>query len=73
MPVWQDVHRTGGAAFLADEAPGDCRSRQILGQGVQPNIDHPSIALGRTLDIAGYVTASDPFRRSAKRAIVGGS
>jgi len=67
MPVWHDVHRTCGAAFLADKAPTDCRPGQVLGQGVQPNIDHTTIALAaRTLDVAGHVTVGDPFRRAAK-------
>ena len=33
MPVWHDVHRTRGAAFLADEAARDRRPGQVLGQG----------------------------------------
>ena len=66
MPVWHDVHRTCGAAFLADEAPADRRPGQILGQGVQPDIDHASIAItARTLDVAGYVTVREPFGRAA--------
>jgi hypothetical protein len=44
MPVWHDVHRTRDATFLADEAPADCRPGQILGQGIEPNIDHAPIA-----------------------------
>ena len=72
MPVGHDVHRTRGAAFLADEAPGDCRPRQILGQGVQPDIDHASIALtARTLDVTGYVAVRDPFRRASWRVFTG--
>ena len=70
MPVWHDVHRTRGATLLVDKAPADCRPRQILGQGIQSDIDHPSIALARALDVAGHVTVSDPFRRGAKREIV---
>ena len=61
MPVRHDVHRTRGAAFLADEAPADRRPGQILGQDVQPDIDHAPIALAaRTLDVAGHVTVGDP-------------
>jgi hypothetical protein len=67
MPVRHDVHRTCDAAFLAEEVPTDRRPRQILGQGVQPDIDHPPIALtARTLDVAGHVTIREPFRRAAK-------
>ena len=74
MPVWHDVHRTCRATLLAAEAPSDRRPGQVLGQGVQPDIDHPSIALSaRTLDVAGYVTVSDPFRWGAKRVFVGRS
>ena len=72
MPVRHDMHRTRGAAFLADEAPCDCRPRQVLGQGVQSDIDHASVArTARTLDVAGHMTVGDPFRRSVKRVIVG--
>jgi hypothetical protein len=71
MPVRHDVHRTFDAAFLAEEATADRRPGQFLGQGVQPDIDHPSIALGRALDFAGHVTVREPFGRGAKRAIVG--
>jgi hypothetical protein len=74
MPVWHDVHRTFDAAFLADEATADRRPRQSLGQGVEPDVDHPPIALtARTLDVAGHVTLSNPFRWRAKREIVGRS
>jgi hypothetical protein len=74
MPVWHDVHRTGGATLLADQAAANLRPGQIRGQGVQPNIDHPLTALtARTLDVAGNVTVSDPFRRLAKREFVGRS
>jgi hypothetical protein len=66
MPIWHNVHRTYGAALLADEAPADCRPRQILGQGLQPDIDHASVALtARTLDVAGYVAVREAFRRAA--------
>ena len=71
MPVWHDVHRTRGTAFLANEAAGDCRPRQILGQGIQSDIDHASIAISsRALDVAGNVTFGDPFCRGTKRVIV---
>jgi hypothetical protein len=30
MPVWYDVHRTCDATFLADEAAGDRRPRQVF-------------------------------------------
>jgi hypothetical protein len=74
MPVRHDVHRTCGATFPAHKAAADCRPGQIRGQGVQPNIDHPLTALtARTLDVAGNVTVSDPFRRLAKREFVGRS
>ena len=65
-PVRHDVHRTYRAAFAADEAPIDRRTGQILGQGVEPDVDHASIALTpRTLDVAGYVTVGEPFCRTA--------
>jgi hypothetical protein len=68
MPVWYDIHRTGNATLLADEAPADRGPRQVLGQGVQLDIDHASIALAaRTLDVAGHVAVDDPFRRTARR------
>jgi hypothetical protein len=73
MPVWHDVQRTRSATLLADEAPADSRPGQVLRQGVQSDIDidHPTIALtARTLDVAGHVAVSDPFRRSAKRVFV---
>jgi hypothetical protein len=38
------IHRTGGSALLADEAAGDHRPGEILGQGVEPDVDHASIA-----------------------------
>jgi hypothetical protein len=64
MPVWHDVHRTGRSALLADEAPADDRPGLILGQGVQPDVDHAPIAVAaRALDIAGHVTVGEPFRR----------
>jgi len=44
MPVWHDVHRTGDAALLADEAPTDHRPGLVLGQGVEPDVDHAPIA-----------------------------
>ena len=66
MPVWHDVHRTCSATLLADETPTDRRPGQVLGQGVQPDIDHASIAFtARTLDVAGYVAVREPFRRTA--------
>jgi hypothetical protein len=66
MPVWHDVHRTCSATLLADEPPTDRRPGQILGQGVQPDIDHASIAfVARTFDAAGYVAVREPFRRTA--------
>src|SRR5712671_5553923 len=72
MPVWHDLHRTCGAAFLADEAPTDRRPRQILGQGVQSDIDQPSITnTTRTLDVAGDVPVRQPFRRAAEWVFVG--
>ena len=40
MPVRYDVHRTGDAALLADEAPTDHRPGLALGQGVEPHVDH---------------------------------
>jgi len=62
VPVWHDVHRTGDAALLADEAPTDHRPRLVLGQGVE----HASIALtGRTLNVAGYMAVGEPFCRAA--------
>jgi hypothetical protein len=62
MPVWHDVHRTRGAAFVADETPTDRRPGQVQGQGSQPDVDHPSIAFAaRALDVAGHVTVGDPF------------
>ena len=74
MPVRHDVHRAGGATFLADEAPGDCRPGQILGQGVERDVDHASIAgAGRALDVAGHVTVGAPASRGAKREFVGRS
>jgi hypothetical protein len=50
MPVRHEVHRTFGAAFLADQAPTDLRPGQVLGQGIQPDIDHPPIALTAIAD-----------------------
>ena len=71
IPVWHDVHRTRGAAFVADETPTDRRLGQVQGQGSQPDVDHPSIAFAaRALDVAGHVTVGDPFRRRAKRVNV---
>jgi hypothetical protein len=66
MPIWHDVHRSCGTAFLADETPADRRPGQILGEGIQPDVDHPSITLGRALDVAGHMTVGDPFRRAAR-------
>jgi hypothetical protein len=66
MPVRHDVHRSCGAAFLADETPADRRPGQILGEDIQPDVDHPSIALGRALDVAGHVPFRDSFRGAAK-------
>jgi hypothetical protein len=60
MPVWHDVHRTGDAALLADETPTDHRPGLVLGQGVEPDVDHASIALSaRTLEVAGYVAVGE--------------
>src|SRR5438309_1873602 len=42
---WYDVHRTCYATFLADEAAGDRRPRQVLGQRIQPDINHAAVAL----------------------------
>jgi len=70
MPVWRDVHRTCGATFLADKAPADRRPRLVLGQGVQPDIDH-TIAAAVTLDVAGYVAVREPFRRASWRVVAG--
>ena len=57
-----------GAACRADEAPSDHRPRLVLGQGIQPDIDHASIALAaRALDVAGHVAVGDPFCGSAER------
>jgi hypothetical protein len=68
MPVWYDVHRTCDATFLADEAAGDRRPRQVLGQRIQPDIDHAAVALtARALDVAGHMAVCDPFRRTARR------
>jgi hypothetical protein len=68
MPVWHDVHRTRDATFLADETRADRRPGQVLWQRVQPDIDHATIATAaRTLDVAGYVTVGEPFRRAAGR------
>jgi len=68
MPVWHDVHRTFDATFLADKAAADRRPRQILGQGVQSDIDHAAIALAaRTLDVAGHMTVREPVGRTAGR------
>ena len=54
------------ATLLADEPPTDRRPGQILGHGVQPDIDHASIAfVARTFDAAGYVAVREPFRRTA--------
>ena len=63
MPVWHDVHRTRRATFLAHEAAADL---QVLGQGIQSNVDHPTIAIAaRTLDVAGHVTVREPFGGTA--------
>lgn len=71
MPVRHDIHRTRGAAFFADEAPGDRRPRQILRQDIEPDVDHASIAgAGRALNVAGQMTFGDPASRCAKREIV---
>ena len=70
MPVRHDVHRTGDAALLADEAPTDDRPRLVLGQGVQADIDHAAITLrARTLDVAGHVTVCNPICRAARRVL----
>src|SRR3954469_4637939 len=63
MPVRHDVHRSCGSAFLADETASNRRPGQVLSQGIQSDVDHASIALGRTLDVAGHMTVGDPFRR----------
>jgi hypothetical protein len=52
MPFWHDVHRTCGAAFLADKAPADRGPRHVLRQGVQPDINQTTAA-AVTLDVAG--------------------
>ena len=70
MPVRNDVHRTSGTTLLAHDAAADRRPRQIPRQGVEPDVDHASIAFtARTLDVAGYETVRAPFRRGAKRVI----
>src|SRR5438876_12420702 len=67
MPVWGDVHRTCGAAFLTDEAPTDHRPRLVLGQGVEPDADHAAIATAaRTLDVARNVPIGGPIYRAAR-------
>ena len=66
MPVWHDIHRTGGSTLLAAEAPTDRRPGQVLRQGIQPNIDHASIANARALDVAGHVAVREPFGRAAR-------
>jgi len=74
MPVRYDVHRTGDAALLADEAPTDHRPGLVLGQGVEPDVDHaPITAAARTLDVAGHMTVGEPFCRAARWVFAGPS
>jgi hypothetical protein len=43
-----------------------------LRQGIQSDIDHPSIAItARTLDVAGYVAVREPFRRASGWVVAG--
>jgi len=70
MPVRHDVHRTGDAALLADEAPTDHRPGLVLGQGVEPDVDHAPIAVAaRALDIAGHMAVGQPVCRAARRVL----
>ena len=67
MPVGHDIHRTGGAALLADEAPTDHRPGLVLGQGVEPDVDHAPIAVAaRALDIAGHMAVGQPLCWAAR-------
>jgi hypothetical protein len=52
------------------QAPTDRRPTQVLGQGVQPDID-PTIAAAVTLDVAGYVAVRESFRRASWRVVAG--
>jgi hypothetical protein len=68
MPVRYDVHRTGRSACPADEAAADRRPGEVLGQGVQLDVDHAAIApAARTLDVAGHVAVRNPVCRTARR------
>ena len=70
MPVRRDVHRAGGAACLADEPPADNGPRLILGQGVEPNVDHPPVAFAaETVNAAGDMAGLDPLCGTAGRIV----
>ena len=61
MPVRNNVHRSRGSTFRANETPAHTRPRAIQGKPVEPEVYSALAAAVEALDVAGDVTTCDPL------------
>jgi hypothetical protein len=68
---WFRVKMAGKGDLPAHKPPANARPRLILGQGIEPDIDHAIATMAVTLDVAGNVPVSEPFGGTAGQIVAG--